>query len=108
MRMSHGSIETRRHQNNIRVKTMGNGQDHGSKGCQVFRIGHWAGQPTSPGNVDVEAQTGGVSTFHWATSARVEVSIVVSVNADVEYAGVFVKRLLCLKQGYWSLVRSRD
>ena len=77
--MSHSRIKTRRHQNNIWVKTMGNGQDHGSKGCQVFRIGHWAGQPTSPGNVYVEAQTRGISTFHRATSARVEVAMVVSM-----------------------------
>ena len=98
MLVTSGRVEPGRHQDEVRVEVPGHRHHAGPEGREILGVPHGRLQAAGPGDVDVGPEAEAGPALHTGPGAGVEVSIVVAVDADVEHAGVFIERLLCLKQ----------
>ena len=85
------------HHDEVRVEVPSDGHHHGPEGGEILSVSHGGLQAPGPGNVDIGAESKPGPTLHTGPGAGVEVPVVVSMDADVEDAGVFVESFLCLK-----------
>lgn len=92
--MSSGAVKATCNEDNLRCKVSCDGHEDGAESSQVLGIAHRRTESSRPANVDVEASTSARTRLCKVARAREKLSLVVSVQANVEDRGVLVEGLL--------------
>lgn len=92
--MSTGSVESGRYEDDVWREFSRDGHHYGSKCGEVLSIAQRWTETTRPGNVHVVAKASSGSALSRASGAGEEVSVVVTVNGQVQDTGIVVEDLL--------------